>query len=431
MVEQVNIKEYLQMNTTNITKKKEPIVYTFEKIFDNGSDFIIERTTSNNIKRQLCFISNENLLFIRDPRNNKDNKITSERQIKDFFNNDMALNNIEFTNNFFNRERVQDFAYHLLKLHNESINVRRYLVKYGINPDDFIHLKSWGGNREVAALDGFPFDKLLKIIKVIKEFPELNRKDKEYQQQNNAEFLIFLLRIEELYSIEYVTHFLQSLVNSDSAFYVSVTDYVNYVHNEVWTCPSFEKPVKEFNLDFKRVCSYLFRDLYAQGIAEIDSSILETYYDCLNLQKTVYGKVKDKYPEHLKELHDKMVLIYNLNQKYFKEKKIEELKVHNRFLEMSDKEYSIIVAKTSEDLISEGINLHHCVGSYVRKVQDGECSIFFLRKTDDIDTSLITLEVVQDKILQVRGLCERTMDTNERKFVNKWCATKGLTLVRE
>ena len=149
------------------------------------------------------------------------------------------------------------------------------------------------------------------------------------------------------------------------------------------------------------------------------------------MQKEIYGKVKDKYPTHFKETHDRTVLIYNLNLEYFKEKKIEELNIHNKFLEFSDKNYSIIVAKTSQDLIEEGINLHHCVGSYVNKVKNAECSIFFLRKTDDIDTSLITIEVVEDKIYQVRGLCERRMDEDERKFLNKWCKTKGLTLVGE
>ena len=210
-----------------------------------------------------------------------------------------------------------------------------------------------------------------------------------------------------------------------------MSDYDHYNHTGIWKFVNFERLIEDFNLDFKRFCTYLFRDLYSEGIVTIEGKILEDYYDCLNMQKEIYGKVKDKYPTHFKETHDRTVLIYNLNLEYFKEKKIEELNIHNKFLEFSDKNYSIIVAKTSQDLIEEGINLHHCVGSYVNKVKNAECSIFFLRKTDDIDTSLITIEVVEDKIYQVRGLCERLMDEDERKFLNKWCKTKGLTLVGE
>ena len=149
------------------------------------------------------------------------------------------------------------------------------------------------------------------------------------------------------------------------------------------------------------------------------------------MQKEIYGKIKYKYPEHFKECHDKVTLIYNLNLKYFQEKKIEELNAHNKELEYFGKTYSIIVAKTSQDLIEEGINLHHCVGSYVERVKNGECSIFFLRKTDDIEASLITIEVKDNQVLQVRGLCERLMEDDERIFFKNWIKEKKLKFVSE
>ena len=57
-MEDINIKDYLQINTApkNVLNKA-PIKYNFSLIFDNGSDFIVERSTSRNIKRQLCFIA--------------------------------------------------------------------------------------------------------------------------------------------------------------------------------------------------------------------------------------------------------------------------------------------------------------------------------------------------------------------------------------
>ena len=101
-MEKLNIKDYLQINDTTPVKKKEPTSYNFSLVFDNGSDFVIERSTNNKIKRQLCFIANENLLFIRDPKGNKDKPLTTERQIKDFFVMDDNIKGLEFKNNFFN-----------------------------------------------------------------------------------------------------------------------------------------------------------------------------------------------------------------------------------------------------------------------------------------------------------------------------------------
>ena len=140
------------------------------------------------------------------------------------------------------------------------------------------------------------------------------------------------------------------------------------------------------------------------------------------------------YLEHIGRRLDKaleIAKVVGLQPVYFKERKIEALNNYNKKLEYSDGEYAIIVAKTSEDLNSEGINLHHCVGSYVGRVQNGDCSIFFLRKANDLETSLITIEVRENKVIQVRGLCERLMDDNERKFFNKWVNEKNLAFVGE
>lgn len=432
-MEVVNIKDYLAISEQDKGKKtKKPVEYTFEKIFDNGSDFIIERSNSRNIKRQLCFIASEDLLFIRNPKNGTDETIKSESQIKNFFSIDNNVNSLEFKNGYFQTDSAATLAYRLCRIHNSKNGLRRFFIQYGYNPEDYLWKSSWAGEALFDAIGRFPFNETLRIIKVVEEYrPVLQKKDGDYKPQLNAEFFLFLMRIQELYSIDYVKIFLEIFCSYDTAFNPTMNNYYDGGRNDIYKCLSFEKPLKDFNLDFKRYCTYLFRDLYSQGIAEVDSGILETYYDTLKMQKDVYEKVKDKYPEHLKETHDKTVLIYNLNKAYFLEKKVEALNIHNKELEMSDKDYSIIVAKTSQDLITEGINLHHCVGSYVDKVNNAECSIFFLRKTDDIDTSLITIEVREDRVCQVRGLCERLMNDEERKFFKKWIAKKGLTFVRE
>lgn len=432
-MEQLNIKDYLQINNIAVDKKKkQPTEYSFSLVFDNGSDFVIERNTKNNIKRQLCFIANENLLFIRDPKSNSDRKITTERQIKDFLVYEDTIKDLEFKNKFFSKQETSDFSYNVLKIHKEGLQLRRDLVRHGLNPLDYVTVGRWSGDSELRALDEIDFQKVLKIIRIVQDFEDkLKKKKSNYKNQICAEFILFLCRLQDKYSIDYVRIFLEIYSNYDAFFMPSMSDYEHYNHTGKWRCPTFERPLDEFNLDFRRYCEYLFRDLYSQGIPDIDGKLLEGYYDCLAIQLEIYGKVKDKYPEHFKEMHDKVVLIYNLNQEYFKERKIEALNNYNKKLEYSDGEYAIIVAKTSEDLISEGINLHHCVGSYVGRVQNGDCSIFFLRKANDLETSLITIEVRENKVIQVRGLCERLMDDNERKFFNKWVNEKNLAFVGE
>lgn len=432
-MEQLSIKDYLQLNIPQNTKKSKPTEYKFSLIFDNGSDFIIQRDTSRGIKRQLCFIANDNLLFIRDPKNKKDSPITSKTQIENFLSNDNSLKQIgEFKNKYFQCSYIDTFTSRLLNIHSNIYQTFRQLVKYGINPDDYIYTCGYNKNRELEQLNNLDFDKLMKIIKVCQNDKGLlDRKDGEYNKQLNTDFVTFLYSICDKFSIDYVRLFLDIYKNSDSLVEPYITDYVEDNLKIYYGWKRFDNLLDNYNLDFKRLCTYLFQDLYSQGIPKIDNRILELYEDTLNMQVNIYGKVKEKYPEHLKEFHDRVCLIFNLNQEYFKEQRVLKLKEHNKNLEFSNNKYTVFCAKTSQDLIEEGIRLHHCVGSYVNKVNRGDCSIFFLRKVDEPDISLITIEVIDDKILQVRGLCERYMNDEERNFFNKWIKEKELKLISE
>lgn len=432
-MENLNIKDYLQLNSDTTTKTKKPVEYKYTLVFDNGSDFIIERETGRGIKRQLCFIASENLLYIRDPKTNKDNPINSKASIRAFFDRDDNVRNLEFKNEFFRSHHISDFSYVLNNLHKEKKEIKRFLIQRGMNPYEYISTPRYGSSTYVDVLDNTgDLDGLLKIFKLVDKYRDkLVKKNGEYTPQINAEFMAFLYSIKKKFSIDYVNIFLDIYTSYDSKLKIDLSNYANGTYTSEYKYHEFEAIIDNYNVDFKRYLTYLFRDLYAEGISTIDNHILREYDDCLNMQKEIYGKVRDKYPTHFKESHDKIVLVYNLNLQYFKEKKIQELKIHNQFLEYSNGKYSVIVAKTSQDLIQEGIDLHHCVGSYVDKVQNGECSIFFLRKIDEIDKSLITIEVIKDRIIQVRGLCERLMDDEERKFLMEWTKVKGLKLISE
>ena len=56
-------------------------------------------------------------------------------------------------------------------------------------------------------------------------------------------------------------------------------------------------------------------------------------------------------------------------------------------------EYSVFVPTKSQDIIDEGRNMHHCVGSYVSRVVEGDCYIVFIRKTATPDDCYLTCQV--------------------------------------
>lgn len=55
--------------------------------------------------------------------------------------------------------------------------------------------------------------------------------------------------------------------------------------------------------------------------------------------------------------------------------------------------YSVVVPKETKDIIDEGVNMHHCVGSYVDNVLKGETFIVFVRRTNTPNKCYITAQV--------------------------------------
>ena len=85
----------------------------------------------------------------------------------------------------------------------------------------------------------------------------------------------------------------------------------------------------------------------------------------------------------------------------------------------------------AEDIANEGVKLHHCVKSYIRRVADGETNIVFIRKNTDLEKPFFTVEITNDNtIQQVHGFGNRNADTEPSltEFVEKWAKDKKLVL---
>lgn len=411
----VNIKDYLKVNTNTSTKHRSSSYsypsYNYEIILDNGSDVIIRRTSGTGIQRDFSIIPSDNLIFIRDVKKGVDKVVVSEGQINSFFQDARYKLFEKLKNDYWHCEYSSYFATRVLSLKNSA--VIREFIKKGLNPR-----KIFGGNPS-SKTEKYILDKMEKspttFTKIINKIFEIQG-DSNVNSSSTEELLVNVFGIVDKINFNNAIWMLDRLKESNSGFHIpAFKGWYGDVKDWIPTL------VEKYSLDFKSLINYLFFDLYTQGINYIDESILQLYEDTLNMQTLMYdGKVRDKYPKHLKEAHDKVTLIYNLNQEYFDHQIA--IKLHNecKNLEYKDENYCIVTPEDSSELINEGISLHHCVGSYVEKVNKGKTSILFLRRTEAPDESLITIEYQDGSIKQVRGLCERLMNTKEREFFEKW-----------
>lgn len=179
--------------------------------------------------------------------------------------------------------------------------------------------------------------------------------------------------------------------------------------------------------DYRRLYQYLTDDIYTyQGISDISNGLvlLRDYIDMCENMNVPY----EKYPKSLKLVHD----LASKNLKIQIDKKLQEKfnDIINRpsykNLEYTGCEYSVIIPHTTDDIVNEGRYLHHCVGSYVNRIINGETKIAFLRHNKNINKPLITLEVKNGTLRQYKGNCNRQPTINEMNIISEWANLKKL-----
>lgn len=149
---------------------------------------------------------------------------------------------------------------------------------------------------------------------------------------------------------------------------------------------------------------------------------LTTFRDYLNMMEKIGTPVNEDtiFPKDLKKAHDLATDKYNAikhekdNGQY--SKRLKTLKS----LEFVSDGLMIIVPRRLEEILREGRELSHCVGSYVQSVAKGETTILFVRKAEDPDQPYYTIEFKENKVRQLRGLKNQQPTDEIEQFVEHW-----------
>ena len=117
----------------------------------------------------------------------------------------------------------------------------------------------------------------------------------------------------------------------------------------------------------------------------------------------------------------------NIITKYSEFVKTQEIKDFN--FNHENQEYIIIQLTNTKQLFNEGKELKHCVFTYNQRCINQECQIFSLRiKEDSKFKSLITIEVVNNTIFQIRGLKNRICNDIENMIILKWAEENNIEI---
>ena len=220
---------------------------------------------------------------------------------------------------------------------------------------------------------------------------------------------------------------------------IDFTGYVNDVDDFAFIDENFSsltKYIREVVTNIQEFRSYLFRDwvIFEKaknelgGLAEqlTPEMYAKVKNNIPNITKEEWGVVayyliRGKYWEY--EHHDISTLVrylivcramekqpqkvnnfmreyvetdreYELRKIEFDNNRIREnYKLHEKALNFTFGEFSVVFPTSAQDIIDEGVNMHHCVGGYVNRVVANDTYIVFVRKTDTPDQCYLTCQV--------------------------------------
>lgn len=219
-----------------------------------------------------------------------------------------------------------------------------------------------------------------------------------YQENPNAYILA--------YNLEYV-----SLTDSDLYKILTHTTYMDHEH-----IGRFNRLIQEYGYTAKSLLLYIDR-LKTYEAIEDPYFLLRELEDYCSMMRKISPKF-DRYPRNFLTTHRIAARNYNRLKKSFEEEDFK--KRINKDMELTCGDYKFYYPNCTQDIKDEAVQMNNCVASYIQRVINGECHILFLRRRDDPEQSVVTIEVKNDRIVQALQRFNAPVDKEQQQAVNRW-----------
>lgn len=161
--------------------------------------------------------------------------------------------------------------------------------------------------------------------------------------------------------------------------------------------------------------------LYVDRIATFEAmrpvEILITLRDTIRMSSAISPKY-DKFPRYLKTTHDIVQRNYDRMRREFNDELFAR-RVKPQ-MERNIDGYTFIYPKTPQDIKDEAVQQNNCVASYIDRVIEGRCDIVFMRRKESPEHSLVTLEVVDGKVVQRKQRYNYDTTAEQDAIIAKW-----------
>ena len=241
-------------------------------------------------------------------------------------------------------------------------------------------------------------------------------KDRKIKLSNN--FLRYYKENPDAYMLAYNLEYLS--LTDDDIYEILSTENATYINGDYTYYSYYNKLISDYGYTAKALLIYI-DCLKTYEALESIYDILRELNDYARMMKTISEKF-DKYPRNFLTTHKIACRNYNRLKKEFSEEIFR--KRIDKSLEFAYGNYKIIYPKSTQDIKDEAVQQNNCVASYIDRVINGECHILFMRDKNNIDNSLVTLEVRGGKIVQAKRKFNWDLTDEQQEVVNKYNTKK-------
>lgn len=355
-------------------------------------------------------------------------------------------------------------------LHSEKCWVKdmafHYIAGYTVGwfEEGLTRVKNWWESKEWGYATDKMFDPYAPIVNIdyLTRYPEF--KYSAYELYNDVDIIRYLRVFEKHPGVEMLVKLgLQKFTKNITIIRKCESDktfrkWIFKSAEELRTKKCYVSAIiraykKQIPLSEAQNLEYIQKSLMSKDYKAIRLAISKDYIGFQNYiheQKISYYQYKDyaeaclylgldmtlsknRYPHEFRKWHNIRIDQYATKKALERAEKEKEFvekfaAVANKYLPLQrigKEDYIIIIAKSPVELVKEGSSLNHCVGrmNYDQKMVREETLIFFIRKKDEPETPLATLEysLSKKKVLQCYGDSDTKPEDAICTFVyNKW-----------
>lgn len=165
------------------------------------------------------------------------------------------------------------------------------------------------------------------------------------------------------------------------------------------------------------------------------TDLFSDYADYIKACEELQYNLKNEFilfPKNLKQAHDDTIKILQDRKDTVEREKAKRdyqniAKMHKGLTKkysMNFKGLCIVVPEAADEIVAEGQTLHHCVGTYLKKVANKETTILFVRRIEESKVPFFTMEIKDGEVKQCRGKNNCNMTGEVKGFVEKFKSIK-------